>query len=604
MNNSIYIQISAFIYSIILIFVYFNKKRYRSLENSIYAYLIISNFFGLIIDILLGIFSVNYENNIFTVTILTKVYLLYFIIWISLFTYYVLVISRTKFALYWTGQSDVKNNKRKILFLVLICLSLIDFFFPVKFTRATTGVHSYGFSTNLVYIISAIDIIICFISLIKNVKNKKFKKYIPLLIFIMAGGIVMFIQMTNPTLILLPAFETLITFIMYFTIENPDMKLIEELHRAKEVSDSSNEDKTMFLYNITNEVRNITKDIDMEADVILNEIDNEKASIDIVGDATREIKGSTARFTTMTNEILDISQVDSNNIKIYNEKYNVKNIIREVYSMYKNKCESKGLEFRLNIASDIPEYLFGDSVSLKKVLITVMDNAYKYTEKGYIELRVNVIKKRDICRLVIVVEDSGIGIKAEELDRIFIDKKEKLSEESNLENNLYNARKLITLIGGAIVPTSSLGKGTTVKIVLDQKMVEEETNLKKYEKIYNKKEILVIDDSEASRKIFAKMFEDTNMKVDILSSGKECLDKIRNKEKYDLIMLDETMSPINGFEVMRKLKEIRNFNTNVILLTRDNKYEYDDSYQKEGFCDYLLKPIDKDEMFRKIDKYS
>ncbi len=603
MNNSIYIQISAFIYSIVLMLVYFNKKRYRSFENSVYSLLVICNFLGLIIDIALGIFSAKYEDNILIVTILTKFYLLYFIIWISLFTYYVLAISRTKFALSLTGQEKTKSNKRKILIFGLLCLCVIEYILPVKISRTKIGVHSYGFSTNLVYIISGIDIVICLISLAMNAKNRQFKKYIPLFLFISAGGIVMLIQYNNPALILLPAFETLITFTMYFTIENPDIKMLEEMHKAKEISDSSNEDKAMFLYNITSETRGIMQDIDAEADIILGEMDNKKVNVENVNTSARNIKSSTARFTTMINEILDVSKIDSSNIKVYNEKYNVKLIIREIYSMYKGKCDSKGLEFRLNIAKDVPGYLYGDSIGLKKVLVTIMDNAYSYTDRGYIELRVNVVKKSDVARLVIVVEDSGRGIKAEELDRIFEIRKNEKTNNDDLDSNLYNARRLITVIGGTIVPSSSLGKGTSIKIILDQKIAEEESNLKKYEKIYDKKNILLVDDNEASGKIFSKLFNDTNIVLNIVTSGKECLDKIRNKEKYDLILLDEDMSPLNGFEVMNKLKDIRNFNTKVMLLTRDNSYEYKDDYLDYGFVDYLLKPINKDTLFQKLEKY-
>ena len=253
------------------------------------------------------------------------------------------------------------------------------------------------------------------------------------------GLVVMIIQKQHPELLLMTSMETFIVFLMYHTIENPDMQIIEEVHRAKEISDNANEEKSMFLYNMTNEIRGITKDIDYSADNILEEVDNKKVDVLNIGNSAREIKNNTAKFTTMTNEILDISQMDSN-IKIYNDKYNVKIIIKELVQIYKKKAEDKGISFRTNIASDIPPYLYGDSMGLKKALSIILDNSVKYTSSGFIDFDVSTIIKRDIARLVITVEDSGSGIKAEDLNKIF-NKKVNDNERLNIKYNLYNAKK-------------------------------------------------------------------------------------------------------------------------------------------------------------------
>ena len=158
-------------------------------------------------------------------------------------------------------------------------------------------------------------------------------------------------------------------------------------------------------------------------------------------------------------------------------------------------------------------------------------------------------------------------------------------------------------MGGTIIPSSVYDKGTTIKIVLDQKVVKNDNNnLNKYEELYDKKKLLLVDDNISSTKIISKLLEDTNIQLDTVSLGSECLDKIRSKEKYDLILLDEKMKPLDGITVMKKLKSIRTFNTKVILLTRNNNHEYDEEYLKYGFSDYILKPIDKDKFLEKIDK--
>ena len=422
-------------------------------------------------------------------------------------------------------------------------------------------------------------------------------------LLILFGSIILIVQIINPALnyIINPAL-IFIAFIMYHTIENPDIKTIEEIHRAKEISDNANEEKTMFLYNMTSNIRSIAKDINTSADNILDETDNKKVNMEVINDSARDIKGNAAKFTTMTNEVFDISNIDSAGIKVYNSKYNIKILLKEINQRYKNKANAKELKFITNIASDLPEYLYGDSVSLKKVLTILLDNSIKYTEKGYIEFDVNTIIKNNIVRLIITIEDSGKGMTAEELNKAFIKTNQK-DERDNISNNLYNAKRLITLMNGAIIPNSIYNNGTTMKIVLDQKYVEEQDDLDKYEDMIDKKKILLIDDNENSEKLIKKILNNTNIEIVSVKLGKEGLDKIRNKEKYDLILLDEEMSPLGGHEVMRKLKQIAGFNTKVILLTKTNKYDYDDEYIEEGFAGYLIKSSKKELIKNKINKY-
>ena len=216
--------------------------------------------------------------------------------------------------------------------------------------------------------------------------------------------------------------------------------------------------------------------------------------------------------------------------------------------------------------------------------------------------RYNKYSKNDVARFIITVEDSGCGILPSELDSIFYKNKEEIDGD-NIKNNLYTARKLITLMGGTIIPSSNYGKGTMMKIVLDQKIVNSDDKLIKYESVYDKKKILLVDDNISTEKIIRKLIKNTNIELDYVNLGKKALDKIRNKEKYDLILLDEIMDPLDGMEVMKKFKDVKSFNTKVILLTRNSEYEYNEEYLKYGFSGYLLKPINKDKLFEIIDKY-
>ena len=599
MYTGIYFLIEAIVYSMLLMTVYFRKKVFKSKENKVYSILVVVSFFELIVEFILDFVGPMYKEIPNVSYFVARLFSFGVELWITILLCYVLFV-----CLSIKKKERYIPVVRNIAIVLMIIFTTLNFILPLNFKYDGYIAYTYGPSVNIIYLSAFLYSFIGIIALIRNIKNIKDKRFFPILIFLIVGGIASYIQYMNPGLLLATPIHAFITFLMYFTIENPDVKMIEEYHKAKEISDNANEDKTMFLYNMTNDIRLITKDINYNTDAAINEMSNKKLDKDLVNDYLRAIKENTARFTTMTNEILDVDSIDSASIKVYNDKYNVKLIIKELVTVYSKKCNVKNIDFRPSIASDIPEYLYGDSVGLKQVLDIILDNSVKYTSSGYIEFNVNAIIKNNIARLIITVEDSGTGMKADDIIKVFNKKNDRNEDSLNLNNNLYNAKALITLMGGTIIPSSNYGNGTTMKIVLDQKIVEEANEkYNKYESFYDEKKILLVDDNISTEKIISKLLRDTNIKLDYVSLGKEALDKIRGKEKYDLILLDEVMDPLDGVTVMKKFKDIRNFKTNVILLTRNNEYEYNEEYLKYGFSGYLLKPISKDKLFEIIDKY-
>ena len=598
MYTGIYFLIEAIVYSMLLMTVYFRKKVFKSKENKVYSILVVVSFFELIVELILDFVGPMYKEIPNVSYFVARLFSFGVELWITILLCYVLFV-----CLSIKKKERYIPVVRNIAIVLMIIFTTLNFILPLNFKYDGYIAYTYGPSVNIIYLSAFLYSFVGIIALIRNIKNIKDKRFFPILIFLIVGGIASYIQYMNPGLLLATPIHAFITFLMYFTIENPDVKMIEEYHKAKEISDNANEDKTMFLYNMTNDIRLITKDINYNTDAAINEMSNKKLDKDLVNDYLRAIKENTARFTTMTNEILDVDSIDSASIKVYDDKYNIKLLLKKIVTLYSDECSKKGLTFRSDIASDLPEYLYGDNLGLKNVLISILDNSIKYTKEGYIEFNVNTIIKNNIARLIITIEDSGVGISPDEMDSIFYKRKEEI-DGSNMKNNLFTARKLITLMGGTIIPSSNYGNGTTMKIVLDQKIVEEANEkYNKYESFYDEKKILLVDDNISTEKIISKLIRDTNIKLDYVSLGKEALDKIRGKEKYDLILLDEVMDPLDGVTVMKKFKDIRNFKTNVILLTRNNEYEYNEEYLKYGFSGYLLKPISKDKLFEIIDKY-
>ncbi len=583
MSTGIFFLIEALIYMILLLFIYFNKKRFKSEENKIYTFLMLTSLTELLLELILDYVGPMYETIPLISYLIARLYCIFLQLWITTLCLYIVIIT-----LNMNKLEKYKKNIKYIFSIILLVFSFLIFKLPINFYYNGEINYTYGPSVNIVYISSMIFTFVGIICLFCSKKNIKDKRFLPLMMFIIVGGLCSYLQYKNPGLLLAVPVHAFITFLMYFTIENPDMKLLKEMHKAKEISDNANEEKTMFLYNMTQEIRNTTDKINDEADIILD-----SDSLEQDKDSARNIKGETAKFRSTVNDIMDVSAIDTSSIKIYNSKYNIKNLLKEIVSMYNGVCMNKGLEFRTNIEHDIPELLYGDSIGLKKSIMNILNTSIKNTLKGYIEFNVNTIKKNDICRLIITIEDSGIGIKSSELEKIKIDNK-----------NISLAYKLITLMNGTMVISSDYGIGSKIKIVLDQRVVDNISRKEKqYNEVYNNKKILIVDDSEAGIKIIEKLLKGSNIIIDKAFTGRECLDKIRSKNKYDVILLDEELSQIKGYELLIKLKEIRSFNIPVILLSKDNSYEYNEEYKKLGFSGILIKPIKKEILITSIDKF-
>ena len=586
-NTTIFLTIISFFYSVLLMIAYFSKDKIKTLENKVYSKLIIINFIGIILELFCTIFAGYAKDHLLFYTILNKLFLVELTIWCSVFSVYVFLISSKK------EKNELKSYLKKVtifhIVIDVITMFLI-FVLPVQFNINDLGyvMYSYGPSVNIVFISSTLYITLMFTCLIRNFKNIKSKKYLPIYVYMVIGVLVGIVQKLHPEILAFTSMEAFITVIMYFTIENPDKKLLEEIHTSKKIADAANEDKSMLIYNMMNEVKSIASDINKSSEVILNSNNLEENRF-----FAREIISSNNKLYSMANNIYNIDVIDDINVKTVKNKYNIKLLLKEVISKNKELFEDKDISFRFNIDSNLPNTLYGDSINLKNVLNTIIGNSYKYTDKGYVELSVNAIFKKDIVRLIIKIEDSGIGIKAEDLDKC-------LNKNTKDQNSLYGARKTINIMGGNLLISSEYNKGTIVTIILDQKIYT--NNKDNYDNYVNNKKILIIDDNNSSIKLISKILDKHNILYDSSNLGKEALDRIRKGDKYDLILLDEDMPYMNGISVMNKLNKIKGFDTKVILLTKNSNIIYDDIYKDSGFSDYIIKPIDKDDLMNKINK--
>lgn len=605
MDYLIMLSFAQLIYTFLLSIVFFSKERINKKENNIYSYLLIETVallsFGIILYFMIK--SSSYTMKM----IMNKLYLFFNLLWTYLFTLYILSTLYSE-KLFNSKSSTIRNILIGFFQFILIMV------LPLNFTINDNGaMFAYGISTIVTYFLSFIYVIILIYVLLSKIKFAKQSKYIPLYLFFVLGTFCTIIQAINPALFLVVPLEALLTAVMYFTIENPDAKMIEQLNKARDEAVKANQAKTDFLSSMSHEIRTPLNAICGFSNSLL---ENDGVSDDAKGDVKNIIMASDT-LLELVNGILDISKIEANKLEIIDSVYSFKKMYEELILLTKARIGEKPIDFRYNYDESIPEYLYGDGVRVKQIIINLLTNSAKYTKDGYIDFRINSIQKNNIIRLIISVEDSGIGIKKESIDKLFT-KFERLGVEKQTTTEgtglgLAITKKLVEMMGGKIVVQSIYGKGSIFTISLDQRMLtnEELTKVMKEKETEEKtdeiidasgKNILVVDDNMLNLKVAERLLKAYKCNITLVSSGSECLDKVSNN-KYDLILLDDMMPRMSGTETLQKLKEIETFNTPVVALTANAITGMKEEYINRGFNDYLSKPIIKEDLNRVMKKY-
>ncbi len=584
-------EIACFLVVAFMAIMYFSAKREKTKLHNVFSCFLIISMLHLILDAT-TIYTVNHLENIprWANDILHRLFIGSMLLLFFLIYKYILLLVEDE------SEQILRRSPRSKVVLVLA--EICAFILPIDYMQTEMGNYSYGPAANTTYGCIALYVIFTIVALCRYWKQLYTKKKIAICTALAVLIVASVYQAFHPLALISGMGVMLIGLSFYLTLENPDIQLVNQVQEEKRKAEEANAAKSVFLSNVSHEIRTPMNAVVGMADIMLRTdvTENQKEYL-------YNIKKSGHALVSIINDILDISKIEAGKMELVEDVYELRPLLKDIRLMMENRIGDKPVKLIYDIDKELPAYIYGDSLRIRQIIINLLNNAVKFTERGHVKLTVKLKSKiAEELKIYVAVSDTGQGIPEEDLQKLF-----KAFEQADTKKNkgkegtglgLSISSQLVSLMGGQLEVKSEYGRGSEFFFTICQQTVTKEMEPVKEEEakpfIAPKAQILIVEDNEINRKVAVGLLEPLRMQIDLAVNGKEALSMIENK-KYDLVFMDHMMPVMDGVEAVQRLRlreDDYSQNLPVIAFTANAMKESEIMLKNAGMSDFLPKPIE------------
>lgn len=597
-------EIACFLVVAFLSIMYFSARREKTKLHRVFSVFLIMSMLHLVFD---GatIYTVNRLDSVpsWVNDVLHRLY----IGTMNMVFYY---IGRYISTLIET-DTDKKPHITIYSTIVLVVGLIATLFLPITYIETEHGNYAYGAVAYMLYVSLAIYIILVVVILCKYWKLVHPKKRQAITIAMIIQVIAFLCQAVYPLALISGMGIMLVTLSFYLTMENPDILLIHQVQAEKRKADEANAAKTIFLSNMSHEIRTPMNAIVGMTEILLRTNLSEEQR-----EYLMNIKNSGNALVSIINDILDVSKIEAGKLELVEDVYEIRPLLKDIHMMIENRIGDKPVKLIYEIDEHLPYKLYGDAVRIRQIIINLLNNAVKFTDNGYVKLVLKAdLNIKNECMLYISVSDSGQGIRAEDLERLFgafeqADKKKNAGKEGTGLGLSISAR-LVEMMGGKLEVRSEYGVGSeffftiSQSIICEEGQVQSETDADTMDFTAPDARVLIVDDNSMNCKVAKGLLSPLQMQIDIADDGKKAIDMIR-KNKYDLVLMDHMMPVMDGVEATRYIRAMEGTyyrELPIIALSANAMKEVEKLFTDAGMNDFVAKPIDVRQMYKVILKW-
>ncbi|MBE5882366.1 MAG: response regulator [Lachnospiraceae bacterium] len=597
-------EMACFFVIMIMSILYFSAKREKTQIHKIFSLIMLLSMFHLVFDAV-TVYTVN-RRDIVPVWINEGAHRLFIgtmVLLFYLFYRYIALLIEEE-----TG----KVPRGFWFFTVILGVTIVGALcLPIYYMDTELGSYSYGPAAYMTYFSVAVNLFGVIFAFAKHWKEIYAKKKLGIAAAMAVEVVISLYQATHPLALLSGMGIMLIVLSFYLTMENPDILLVKQIEKEKQRAETANEAKSTFLSHMSHEIRTpMNAVIGMTELMLRTDITNEQREYLV------NIKHSGNALVSIINDILDISKIESGKMELSEGEYEVAPMLSDVRMIIENRIGEKPIELLFEIDERVPKRMYGDDLRIRQVMINLLNNAVKFTEKGHVELKIEVLSlAEEKVQLKVIVSDTGRGIRKEDLDKLFgafeqVDvEKNKGKEGTGL--GLAISSELVRLMGGKLEVDSVYGVGSRFCFTINQGVVvseyeeeiDEQTESREFTAPNAK--ILVVDDSEINLKVATGLMKPLQMTVHTALSGQQALEMIR-REVYDIIFMDHMMPGMDGIETterIRAMEDVYYREVPIIAFSANAMKEAEQSFYACGMDGFVSKPIEVDVLFRVMRKW-